>query len=89
MRIQPALSSNDGRVIKGWALGGYGIIQRSGWDVAHELRQGKLVQVLPDHALPDADIVALLGAHGGRRSARTERFLALLKQEIGTLPWEE
>lgn len=88
VRITPTLSSNDGRVVKQWALDGYGIIQRSGWDVAHELRQGKLVQVLSDHAAPDADIVALLGAHGGRRSARTERFLALLKQEIGPMPWE-
>jgi hypothetical protein len=29
-----------------------------------------------------------MGAQRGRRSARTERFLALLKQEIGTMPWE-
>nr|WP_202033710.1 LysR family transcriptional regulator [Massilia sp. Se16.2.3] len=47
VRIQPALSSNDGRVIKGWALGGYGIIQRSGWDVAHELRRGNWCRSCP------------------------------------------
>ena len=87
VRIHPALSSNDGRVVKQWALDGYGIMQRSSWDIAQELRQGKLVQVLPGHAAPDADIVALLGAHHGRRSARTERFLDLLKREIGPMPW--
>lgn len=87
VRIHPALSSNDGRVVKQWALDGYGIMQRSGWDIAQELRQGTLVQVLPDHDAPNADIVALLGAHHGRRSARTERFLDLLKREIGPMPW--
>jgi len=86
-RFTPALASNDGRVVKGWALGGHGIMQRSGWDLASELRSGRLVQVLPDHESPDADIVALLGAQRGRRSARTEGFLALLKQEIGSMAW--
>lgn len=89
VRIDPALSSNDGRVIKGWALDGYGIMQRSEWDISHELRRGTLVQVLPDHSIPDADIVALLGAHRSRRSARTERFLDLLKQEIRLMPWAD
>lgn len=87
VRIHPALSSNDGRVVKRWALDGYGIMQRSEWDIAHELRRGTLVQVLPDHAAPEADIVALLGAHSSRRSARTARFLDLLKQEIRPIPW--
>jgi len=87
VRINPTLSSNDGRVVKGWALDGYGIMQRSEWDIAHELRRGTLVQVLPDHCAPEADIVALLGAHRGRRAARTERFLDLLKQEIQPMPW--
>lgn len=87
VRIHPALSSNDGRVVKQWALDGYGIMQRSSWDIAQELRQGKLVQVLPGYEAPDADIVALLGARHGRRSARTERFLDLLKREIGPMPW--
>jgi DNA-binding transcriptional LysR family regulator len=88
VRIDPVLTSNDGRAVKQWALAGYGIMQRSGWDVAQELRSKKLVQVLPGHHAPDADIVALLGAHKGRRSARTERFLELLKQAIGPMPWD-
>lgn len=87
VRINPALSSNDGRVVKAWALDGCGIMQRSEWDIAHELRRGTLVQVLPDHGVPEADIVALLGAQRGRRSARTERFLDLLKQELRPMPW--
>lgn len=87
IRIRPRLASNDGRVVKQWALRGYGIMMRSEWDVAQELRSGALVRILPDHALPDADIVALLGSGQRQRSARTMRFLELLKESLEARPW--
>jgi DNA-binding transcriptional LysR family regulator len=87
IRIRPRLSSNDGRVVKQWALKGYGIMMRSEWDVAQELRSGALLRILPDHAPPGADIVALLGSEQRRRSARTMRFLELLKESLGARPW--
>lgn len=87
IRIRPRLSSNDGRVVKGWALKGHGIMMRSEWDVARELRSGALIRVLPDHGVPGADIVALLGSEQRRRSARTMHFLHLLKDALGAKPW--
>jgi DNA-binding transcriptional LysR family regulator len=87
IRIWPRLTSNDGRVVKQWALKGHGIMLRSEWDVAQELRSGTLVRILPDHALPGADIVALLGSAQRQRSARTMRFLDLLRQSLGARPW--
>lgn len=87
LRIEPPLASNDGRVIKQWALDGHGIMQRSEWDVAAELRSGLLCRVLPDHALPEADIVALLPAHAQQRPLRTRRFIDYLKQEFAHPPW--
>lgn len=87
IRIRPRLTSNDGRVVKQWALKGHGIMMRSEWDVAQELRNGTLLRILPDHELPDADIVALLGSEQRRRSARTMRFLELLKESLGARPW--
>jgi len=87
LRIRPRLTSNDGRVVKQWALKGHGIMLRSEWDVAQELRSGALVRVLPDHTLPSADIVALLGSEQRQRSARTMRFLDLLKASLGAHPW--
>jgi len=74
-------------VVKGWALKGYGIMLRSEWDVAQELRSGALVRILPDHVLPGADIVALLGSAQRQRSARTMRFLKLLKGSLEARPW--
>lgn len=53
-------SSNDGEVLRDWALAGMGIIERSEWSVAANLKVGRLQQVLPGQTLPDADVVALL-----------------------------
>ena len=87
LRVEPVLACNDGRVVKQWALDGHGIMQRSEWDVAGELRGGHLRRVLPDHALPEADIVALLPARARQRPLRTRRFMEFLKQEFANPPW--
>lgn len=87
IRISPTLACNDGRVIKQWALDGLGIISRSEWDVAPELKNGALVRLLNDYELPTANIVALLGTDQRSRSGRTTKFLELLKKEIGAKPW--
>lgn len=61
-RVRADFSSNDGEVVKKWALFGYGIIERSEWDVAAELVSGRLVEILPDYRMPDADVVALVSS---------------------------
>jgi DNA-binding transcriptional LysR family regulator len=86
IRVHPALSSNDGEVTHAWALAGAGVIIRSEWDVADDLRVGRLVRVLNDWKLPPANIVALLGARHGR-SARTARFLQHLHTTLTPAPW--
>jgi DNA-binding transcriptional LysR family regulator len=86
VRIHPAMSSNDGAVIRDWALGGQGIAVRSEWNVAEDLAKGRLVQILPDWEAPPADVVAMLGTRHGR-SARTTAFLALLRQSLHPAPW--
>lgn len=58
VKVRGALSSNDGDVVLGWALDGHGILQRSEWDLAKYLDSGRLQLVLPDYALPPADLYA-------------------------------
>jgi DNA-binding transcriptional LysR family regulator len=87
LRIYPKLASNDGRVVKQWALDGYGIMLRSEWDIAEELSDGRLIRILPDHKLPSADVVALLREKASNRSARTTQFIASLKQIMSPPPW--
>ncbi|WP_019613873.1 LysR family transcriptional regulator [Psychromonas ossibalaenae] len=87
IRINPTLASNEGRVVKDWALAGHGIIMRSEWDVQAALNSGQLQRVLPEYELPGADIVALLGTDARSRSARTAQFLQLLKERLAGRPW--
>ncbi|WP_019644488.1 LysR family transcriptional regulator [Novispirillum itersonii] len=59
VKVNGRLASNHGEVAVDWAIAGHGIILRSQWDIAHDLRAGRLVRVLPDWCGVDTDIYAL------------------------------
>jgi len=86
VRIHPAMSSNDGAVVRDWALGDLGVTVRSEWDVASDLASSRLRRVLPDWEAPGADVVAMVGARHGR-TTRTTAFLAFLRQSLTPAPW--
>lgn len=86
VRIEPRLSSNDGEVVKRWAIDGAAITVRSQWDVADDLESGALVELLPSWRLPGADIVALTGERSSR-TARVHAFLEHLRGALQPLPW--
>ena len=86
VRIEPCLTSNDGGTVRDWALAGLGIIARSEWDVAEHLHAGRLVPLLDEWQLPDADVVALISSRHGR-SMRATRFLDLLHSSLSQLLW--
>lgn len=56
VRVRGPLSSNSGELVRDWCLQGRGIMLRSLWDVAPQLKSGQLLRVLPDYSMPDADI---------------------------------
>ena len=85
VRVPAILSSNDGDVAMQWALAGKGVIMRSEWDVADSLATGRLVRLLADWSLPDADVVALVASRTGL-SARVKLFLAFLQERFKPLP---
>lgn len=86
VRIKPIMSTNDGDVIRDWALSGAGIIVRSEWDVAGSLATGELRQILPQWSPPPADVVALVHARRGR-SSRANVFLQSLRAALSGPPW--
>lgn len=86
VRITPWMSSNDGDVVRDWALAGLGIMVRSEWDVADHLAAGRLQEGLPGWRAPAADVVALLHARHGR-CGRTSAFLQALKKSLAFPPW--
>jgi DNA-binding transcriptional LysR family regulator len=87
VRIHPAFASNDGEVVKSWAVQGLGIVFRSEWSVASELKDGILERVLLDFALPDADITALVSPRT-LRTARVECALEKLVSYLSVPPWK-
>lgn len=58
-RVDGSMISDDGDVVTEWCLQGLGLIMRSTWHVDPLIREGRLVQVLPNVTTPDADILAL------------------------------
>jgi len=46
IRVDPVLATNDGDILRAWALAGYGIALKSYVDVAEDLRAGRLQSVL-------------------------------------------
>jgi len=59
VRTRGSLTTNDGEIAVNWALDGHGILMRAEWDIERYLRNGRLVQILPQYATPDADIYAV------------------------------
>ncbi|HEY9064206.1 MAG TPA: LysR substrate-binding domain-containing protein [Burkholderiaceae bacterium] len=71
------LTTNDGEIAVNWALEGHGILMRAEWDIARYLRNGRLVQVLPQCYTPDADIYAVYPQRH-RLAARVRAFVDLV-----------
>lgn len=78
VRVEPVLTSNDGEVVRNWALAGLGFVLRSQWDVAPLVRRGALQRVLAGWEFGAADVLALVPARRGI-SARVTRFVEFLE----------
>jgi DNA-binding transcriptional LysR family regulator len=59
VKTRGSLTTNDGEIAVNWALDGHGILMRAEWDIDRYLKNGRLVQVLPQFHTPDADIHAV------------------------------
>lgn len=95
VKVGGALSTNHGEVAVDWALEGHGILLRSIWDIAPDLRAGRLVPVLPEWSGAPADIFALYPQRL-HLSAKVKAFLDFLTERfaayraegaMATLPW--
>lgn len=71
------LTTNDGEIAVSWALDGHGVLMRAEWDIERYLRNGRLVQVLPQYFTPDADIHAVYPQRH-QLSARVRAFVEFL-----------
>ncbi|MBB5442985.1 MULTISPECIES: LysR substrate-binding domain-containing protein [Paraburkholderia] len=82
VRIKGTLTTNDGEIAVKWALEGHGILMRAEWDIRQYLAEGSLVQLLPDHDTPNADIFAVYSPRH-QMSNRIRAFVEFIARELG------
>jgi DNA-binding transcriptional LysR family regulator len=81
VRVTPSLTSNDGEVVRNWAVAGLGIMLRSQWDAAPFVKRGELKRILAPWDFEGADVLALVPARRGI-SARVTQFVDFLKESF-------
>ncbi|MGO4570027.1 LysR family transcriptional regulator [Rhizobium sp. 2YAF20] len=80
IRVSGNRVTNDGSVMKRWALKGYGVVLSLAWDIREELASGALVTAL-DKFLPDsANLYAV--TNGSAPSHRVRAFIDFLADEL-------
>lgn len=78
------LESDDGDVLTGWALEGHGIIMKPVFEVADDLKAGRLVPVLEDE--PPVPIqLACLYTHLKRQDPKTRLFIDFMADRLAPL----
>lgn len=82
VRINARLVANDGVTVHQWAVNGHGIARKSIWDVAEDLRAGRLVRVLADYRIPAAPLHAVY-PHNRHLAPRVRAFLDYLAEHLG------
>ncbi|MFC3051896.1 LysR substrate-binding domain-containing protein [Kordiimonas pumila] len=80
IRVDGPMSSNFGEIVAQWALDGHGIMLRSTWEVQKHLKEGELVQVLPNCF----QMASIWGVYPMRRShsAKLKVCLDFLEQHF-------
>ena len=81
VKTRGTLTTNDGEIAVNWALDGHGILMRAEWDIDRFLKDGRLVQVLPQCFTPDADVYAVYPQRH-RLAARVRAFVGFVAQSF-------
>ena len=82
VKVRSPLAVNHGEIAVDWALAGHGIVLRSEWDIAADLRRGDLVRVLAPWVGASADIHAVYPTRH-HLSAKVRVFLDFLAARFG------
>lgn len=89
LRPEGMLVTNSSEVIREAVIAGQGIALRSTWDIGQELKDGRLVQVLPDYE--GSRNVTVSAVYSSRRflPAKVRLFIDYLSELYGPTPYWE
>lgn len=88
VKVNCHMHSNNGDTARAAALAGQGVIWQPTFLIGNDLRDGKLIQILPDYRMPDIDVLAL---YPSRRhvSAKIRAMIDFLVDAFGGVPpWD-
>lgn len=85
VKVTGRLASNNAEIVRGWANDGHGILLQARWDVAEDLRAGRLVQLLPECTQP-ADIWAVSTVRLSQ-SAKVRVCVRFLQEQLASGPF--
>jgi DNA-binding transcriptional LysR family regulator len=83
------VATNSSETVREMAIAGIGIALRSMWDVSNELRDGRLVRLLPDWGGPQDLGVYAIHVRTLRPSAAIHAFVDFLARVFDPAPWDE
>lgn len=89
IRVSGPLHANSGAVTRDAALLGLGVALKSSWDVGGDIREGRLVRLLPEWEVADAGAVWALRPPARFVSPRATAFVGFLKARFGPTPYWE
>jgi DNA-binding transcriptional LysR family regulator len=88
VKVSGRIRSSQGELLRDAAVAGLGIVQHSIWHVCDDLRTGRLIQILPGHALPETAIHAVM-PHRRLVPPRVRAFIDFLVEQWDPVPpWE-
>ncbi|MES2512448.1 MAG: LysR family transcriptional regulator [Pseudomonadota bacterium] len=88
VRVNYVMHANNGDTARAAAVAGQGVIWQPAFLVGDDLREGRLVALLPEHRMPDIDVLAV---YPSRRhlSAKVRVMIDFLVEAFKDLPpWE-
>jgi len=88
VKVPCVMHSNNGDTVRAAALAGLGVIWQPTFLIGDDLRQGRLIPLLPGHRMPDIDVLAV---YPSRRhlSAKVRVMVDFLAEAFrGIPPWD-
>jgi DNA-binding transcriptional LysR family regulator len=83
--VKGTLDSNNGDIIRGWAIAGQGICLKSRWEVADDLDKGRLIEIMPQHP-PRAVTISALYPQGNIVPPKVRVVLDYLVEAFQEIP---